>query len=84
MSKAQRLSLPAAIDATLSGYEVDSYDGYLLRLRKGNLYIKHVDCDRRSRLLNHDELMLIKDKTFYIRGDKNNWESYTTSLLKDI
>ena len=80
MNKAQQLSFPQALDAVLSGYEVRSYDSYELTNVKGNIYIRHNHDDRRKRLMNHDELQLLKDKKFYVVGDER-WESYTTSLL---
>ena len=80
MNKAQQLSFPQALDAVLSGYEVRSYDSYELTNVKGNVYVRHNHCDRRKRLINHDEMQLLKDKKFYVAGDER-WESYTTSLF---
>jgi len=80
MRKPQQLTFPGALEAVLSGYEVRSYDEYVLSNRKGNVYCKHVHSDIRPRLINHDEIKLLMNKKFYIVGD-TSWESYTTSLF---
>ena len=78
--KPAQLTFPQALDAVLSGYDVYSYDGYKMVNVKGNIYTKHRDDDKRKRLVNHDEIQLLKDKKWYIFGD-TAWESYTTSLF---
>ena len=81
MARADQLSFPEALEAVLSGYEVRSYDSYELTNIKGNIYVRHNHDDRRKRLINHDELQMLKDKKFYLPSGEANWESYTTSLL---
>jgi hypothetical protein len=80
MNKPAQLNFIQALDAVLSGYEVRSYDSYELTNVKGNIYVRHNHDDRRKRLINHDELQMLKDKKFYVFGDEA-WESYTTSLF---
>jgi hypothetical protein len=81
MGKATQMTFIQALDAVLSGYEVRSYDSYELTNVKGNIYVRHNHDDRRKRLINHDELQMLKDKKFYIAGDDASWESYTNSLF---
>ncbi len=81
--KAQQMIFTEALEAVLSGYEVRSYDEYTLINRKGNVYVKHNHSDIRPRLINHDELQLLKDKRWYVLGDNSNWESYTTNLFNN-
>ena len=80
MNKKAQMSFIEALDAVMSGYEVRSYDSYELTNVKGNIYVRHNHDDRRKRLINHDELQMLRDKKFYIFPEQN-WESYTTSLF---
>ena len=80
--KTTRLNFLQAIDFTLAGrYDIRSYDGYILYNKKGNLYIKHKD-DRRKRLINHDELQLMKDKQFYVVSDDRTAVPWSEQLVK--
>jgi len=81
MSKKAQMTFPEALDAVLSGEDCFSYDGYKLINVKGNIYTKHRDEDRKKRLLNHDEIQLLKDKKWYVFSDNANWQSYTKSLF---
>jgi hypothetical protein len=65
--KKNNLNFVEALDLVMGGNVVYSYDGYRLMNHKGNLYMKHMSEDRRKRLINHDELQLLKDKLFYIK-----------------
>ena len=80
MSKKAQMTFTEALDAVLSGYDVYSYDGYKMMNVRGNIYTKHRDNDLKKRLINHDEIQLLKDKKWYVFGDEA-WESYTTSLF---
>jgi len=85
MNKSNRIPFPTALDAAMSGYECLSYDGYKIMPERGNIYVQHKDDDRKKRLLNHDEMQLLKDKEFFVQGlDGALWESYTTSLTREV
>jgi len=79
--KSNRIKFPDALNACLSGYDVLSYDGYKMMPIRGNVYIQHKDDDRKKRLLNHDEVQLLRNKEFYVQDlNGGSWESYTTAL----
>jgi len=79
--KKTKLNVIEALDLVLGGNTVYSYDGYRLTNDKGNLYIKHMSGDRRKRLINHDELQLLKSKQFYIK-DIETPKPYTCQLFE--
>jgi len=82
MSRVNRVSFTVALEAALSGQKVRSYDGYKLLSKNDNIYVQHEDDDRKKRLLNHDEIQLLKDKKFQVVSGNETWESYLTSLFK--
>ncbi len=78
--KKANLNMFQALDLVFGNMAVFSYDGYVLTNEKGNLYVRHLPDDRKKRLINHDELQLLKEKKFYVK-DTDDLTPYTQNLF---